>query len=212
VAGLETVRVAALAEFLLLPEVSANVVQLDLDVRVRRREACQARERPGGVRVPATLDEETGRLRWMLDGWTSTTTTDTDLREPDHTDGQDERPDQLDGGRDPPRRVVVPVLGRVVDDRCEQETDGDCPLVARHDGTTDPLGRALGLVHGDQRRDEADAETGEDTADDERGPLVAAGLEGDTEGKDERREEDTAATAEPVSDVGTRERTCGGAR
>lgn len=103
--------------------------------------------------------------------------------------------------------MVVAVLGRVVDDGREEETDGDRPLVARDDGATDPLGRALGLVHGDEGGDEADAETGEDTADDEGGPLVAAGLEGDTGGEDGGGEEDTAATTEDVGDLRARERT-----
>ena len=65
------------------------------------------------------------------------------------------------------------------------------------------------MVHGDEGGDEADTETGEDTADDERGPLVAAGLEGDTGGEDGGRDEDTAATADPVCDVCTGERTWG---
>ena len=103
--------------------------------------------------------------------------------------------------------MIVAVLGGVVDDGCEQKTDGDRPLVAGDDGTTDPLGRALGLVHGDEDGDETDTETSEDTADNEGGPLVAAGLEGDTEREDGGGDEDTAATTEVISDPSTEEST-----
>ena len=103
--------------------------------------------------------------------------------------------------------MIITVLGGVVDDRREQQTNGDRPLVTRYNGTTDPLWRTLGLVHGDEDGDETDTETGEDTADDEGSPLVAASLESDTEGEGECGEEDTTATTEPVSDVCTEEST-----
>ena len=103
--------------------------------------------------------------------------------------------------------MVVAVLGRVVDDGREQETDRDSPLVSGDDCTTDPLGRTLGLVHGDEDGDETDTETGEDTADDEGGPLVATSLEGDTEREDESGNKDTAATTEVISDPSTEEST-----
>ena len=72
-------------------------------------------------------------------GWTH-------LWEPDHTNGEDECPNKLDTRGDTPSRVVIAVLCRVVDDGGEEETDGDRPLVARDDGTTNPLGGTLGLV------------------------------------------------------------------
>ena len=131
----------------------------------------------------------------------------THLWEPDHTNGEDECPNKLDTRGDTPSRVVIAVLCRVVDDGGEEETDGDRPLVARDDGTTNPLGGTLGLVHGDEGRDETDTETGAHTADNEGGPLVAAGLEGHTEGEDEGGEEDTTATTEGISNVCTSERT-----
>ena len=107
--------------------------------------------------------------------------TSTYLGQVEHTTCEDERPDELDTGGDTPCRVVIAVLSGVVDDGREQETDGDSPLVAGNDGTTDPLGRTLGLVHGDEDGHEADTETGEHTANDEGGPLVATRLEGNTE-------------------------------
>ena len=186
----EAVEVRALAELHLLLEGDANVMQLGLDLRVVLREGRKAGERASGGLVLALLDEPTGGLGEVR-----------------HAGGKDEGPDELYGYRDLPGRVILSILGCVVDDRSEEKADGDGPLVAGDDGTTDPFGGALGLVHGDEGGDEADAETGEDTADDERGPLVAAGLESDAGGEDGGRDEDTAATADPVSDVGTREST-----
>lgn len=94
--------------------------------------------------------------------------------------------------------MAITVLSRIVDHGREQETDRDGPLVASDDSTTDPLGRALGLVHGDEGGDETDTETSEDTADDEGGDVVGTGLEGDTEGEDEAGELDTTTTTEDI--------------
>jgi hypothetical protein len=43
--------------------------------------------------------------------------------------------------------MIRSVFSGVVEDTREEETDGDSPLVETDDGTTDPLGRALGLIH-----------------------------------------------------------------
>ena len=94
------------------------------------------------------------------------------------------------------------VLGGVIDDGGKEKADGDGPLVARDDGATDPLGRALGLVHGDEGGDEADAGAREEAADDEGGPVVGAGLEGDAEGKDDAGDDDAHAAAEDVGERG----------
>ena len=97
---------------------------------------------------------------------------ETYLGQEEHTSVENERPDELDRKRDTVRGVVRAVLGGVVDDGSEQETDGDGPLVAGDDGTTDPLWGTLGLVHGDEGRDETDSSAGEDTADEEGGEVM----------------------------------------
>ena len=127
----------------------------------------------------------------------------THLWEPDHTNGEDECPNKLDTRGDTPSRVVIAVLCRIVDDGGEEETDGDRPLVAGDDGAADPLGGALGLVHGDEGGDETDTETGEDTTDDEDREGVAASLHGDTETEDQTCDEDTATTTEHIRERGT---------
>jgi hypothetical protein len=40
-------------------------------------------------------------------------------------------------------------LSGIVNDSCQEQTDGDSKLVGSDNDTTDPLGRSLGLVHGD---------------------------------------------------------------
>lgn len=132
----------------------------------------------------------------------------THLRKEPHAVEDDESPDELDGRRDTPCRMAVAVLGRVVDDGREQQTDGDGPLVAGDDGATDPFRCALGLVHGHEGGDETDTETGEDTADDEGRNVVGTGLEGDTEAEDEAGELDTVTTTEDIGDGSAEEGTC----
>ena len=104
--------------------------------------------------------------------------------------------------------MVVAVLGRVVDDGCEEETDGDRPLVSGHDGTTDPLGRALGLVHGDEGGYATDTGTGKDTADNEGGEVGSTRLESDTEGENQAGEDDAKATTKNIGHGSTEKGTC----
>ena len=101
--------------------------------------------------------------------------------------------------------MVITVVSRVVDDVGEKNTDGDRPLITSNDCTTDPFGRTLGEVHGDEGGDETDTQTGEKTADNENRQLVATSLHGDTEAEDNDSNECTALTADPVSDESTGE-------
>jgi hypothetical protein len=63
-------------------------------------------------------------------------------------DDEDERPGKLDGDGDAVRSRVVAILGGVVDNGSQQETNGNGELVGSDNGSTDPLGGSLGLVHG----------------------------------------------------------------
>ena len=96
--------------------------------------------------------------------------------------------------------MAVAVLGGIVDDGRKQQTDGDSPLVAGHDGAPDPLGRALGLVHGDEGGDETDTETCEDTANNEGRNVVGASLESDTKAEDDAGELNTVPTTDDIGD------------
>ena len=133
---------------------------------------------------------------------------ETYLRKEEHADIENKRPDELDGDGDTVRRVVGAVLGGVVDDGSEEKADRDRPLVAGNDGTTDPLGRTLGLVHGDEGGDETDTGTGKDTADNEGGEVGSTRLESDTEGENQAGEDDAKATTKDISHGSTEKGTC----
>lgn len=45
---------------------------------------------------------------------------------------------------------LLTVLGEVVDNRGQQETDGDGQLVSANDGTADPAGSSLRLIQRDR--------------------------------------------------------------
>ena len=61
-----------------------------------------------------------------------------------------------------------------------------------------PLGRTLGLVHGDQHRNHSDTPTSEDTAHDEERKSGSSGLHGDTGHEDEDGEDDGPSPTEKI--------------
>jgi hypothetical protein len=79
------------------------------------------------------------------------------------------------------------VLRDIVENGGEEDPDSNTPLIEADDGTTDPLGSALGLIHWNYGGDHTNTETGPDTTDDEGRKRSCGGLKGDTDGKDERR-------------------------
>ena len=89
------------------------------------------------------------------------------LRKEGHATSKDCSPNKLDRDGDSIRGMIRSVLGSVVENTREEQTDGDSPLVETDDGTADPLGRALGLIHWNHSGDQTHAETSEDTTDDE---------------------------------------------
>ena len=80
--------------------------------------------------------------------------------------------------------MIWSILGRIVENVGEEETNGNSELVATDDGTTDPFGGALGLIHRDQSGDQTDTETSKHTTDDEERKCSGCGLESDTDGED----------------------------
>ena len=83
------------------------------------REGDETGESTGGILVALLLDEPSGRLG-----------------EEDHTDGEDETPNELETDGDLPRSPSGLVFGAVVDDPGDENTNGDRPLVTGDDGTT----------------------------------------------------------------------------
>ena len=101
------------------------------------------------------------------------------LRKQEHADEEDEGPDELYRDGYLPRRMVLTTLGGIIQHIREQDADSDGPLVAGDDGSTNPLGRTFGLVHGDECRNEANTESSEEAAGDEGGEVVGSGLQSD---------------------------------
>lgn len=114
--------------------------------------ATETSEGLGSLFVAVLLDQETGGFG-----------------KNQHADDEDDSPSELDGDRDSVAACVITVLGGVVDDGSEEETDCDGELVGADDCTTDPFGCSLGLVKGDCGGEETDTQTGEETAGDEEG-------------------------------------------
>ena len=81
--------------------------------------------------------------------------------------------------------MIRSVLRGIVENGREEEPDSNTPLVEADDGTTDPLGRALGLIHWNQGGDHTNTETGPDTTNDEGRKSSCGGLKGDTDREDE---------------------------
>ena len=121
------------------------------------------------------------------------------LGEEDHADEQNKRPYELDGYGDLPGRVIWAILGGIVEDRSEENADRDSKLIPANDRTTDPLGGALGLVHGDKHGDEANAKASEEATGNEGGKVARTSLKGDTEGEDDAGGHDAEAATEDVS-------------
>jgi len=61
-----------------------------------------------------------------------------------------------------------------------------------------PLGRTLGLIHGDQHGNHSNTETGEDTTDDKERESKGGGLHGDTSCEDEDGEDDGPSPTEEI--------------
>jgi len=80
---------------------------------------------------------------------------------------ENDTPCELNSDGNSVRARVGTVLGEVVDDGCQHDTNGDAELVARDEGTTDFSGADLGHVENDDRRDESDTDTSNETTNDD---------------------------------------------
>jgi hypothetical protein len=81
--------------------------------------------------------------------------------------------------------MIGSVLSSIVENGREEKPDSNTPLVEADDGTTDPLGRALGLIHWNHGGDHTNTETGPGTANDEGSKRSCDGLKDDTDREDE---------------------------
>ena len=122
----------------------------------------------------------------------------THLGKDSHSTSKNCSPNKLDTDGNPIRGVIGSVLGSIVENGGEEEPDSDTPLVEADDGTTDPLGSALGLIHRSQGRDHTNTETGPDTTNDKGIKRSCGGLKGYTDREDETRRNKTPFTANGI--------------
>jgi len=107
----------------------------------------------------------------------------------------------LDGQGDTVCASVVAVLGGIVDQRGQKQTNGDTQLVGTNNEPTNPFGKSLGLVHGDLNRYETDTETSEESSSNEHTLLGGSNLEDDTEvERNGGTNDDTPLAASDVGD------------
>ena len=89
-----------------------DLVEFSLDLGMVGRKRDEAGKSMGSISIAPLLDEPPRGCG-----------------EEDHTDGENETPNELKGDGELPRSTSGPILGDIVDDGCKKETDGDRPLV-----------------------------------------------------------------------------------
>lgn len=197
---LEALDVARLSERKLVLVVGADLSEFFDQGWVINIESSETGERLGGVLVLALLDQEARSLG-----------------KNEHADDEDQGPGELNGDRDAVGPSIIAVLGGVVDNGSEQETNGDRKLVATNNGTTDPLWRRLGLVQRHRGRNETwyclaltnmfssqlresltNTETGEETTSDKERDISSGSLEDHTEVEDPAVDDQTETTTKSV--------------
>jgi hypothetical protein len=106
----------------------------------------------------------------------------------------------LDSDGNSIRGVIRSILGSIVENGGEEDAESNAPLVEADDGTADPLGGALGLIHWNQGGDHTNTETGPDTTNDKGSKPRCGGLKGDTDREDETGCNNTPFTANDIGD------------
>lgn len=146
----------------------------------------------GGVEASEGL----GSLLWLV----GTDEPSWRLGKNEKTSGQDDSESKLDTDGDEKGSPVAALLGGVFNDGCDQETNGDAPLVTRDNSTSNPSGSAFGLVHGDDGGDDTNTETSDDSTDREQGDGRGDHLKDDTDTEDDEGNLDTPSSTEEVGE------------
>lgn len=129
------------------------------------------------------------------------------LAHDEHTRGHDGRSDKANAHGDAPGGGRLDRLGAEVDTVGDEDTESNEELVGRDQGATNLARSRLGLVHGGQHGQGADAEAVDQTADDDLVPLVLGGDADDVaDNVDDVPESDAVLATEPVRDGGRDQR------
>nr|POF13961.1 hypothetical protein CFP56_02985 [Quercus suber] len=119
--------------------------------------------------------------------------------------GQDDRPDELDRDRDPVRAGILLILCGVTDAGGQHDADGDGELIRGHDGSTDLARRHLAHVQDVGRRDEPDAESRHEPADDEGRNVHDGDLQHDSDDEHGAARDDGRPASEAIGQMTTDE-------
>ncbi|PNY27449.1 hypothetical protein TCAP_02624 [Tolypocladium capitatum] len=178
----------ALLDLVLGPQLALDLLNLRVHGPVPLRRAVHAAQRlPGRLGAPPAA-VEARRLGEQQDA------------EAQHHGPHPAEPDD----EAPARRAVGPVRhGAVVEARGEEDAHGDEELVRAHHGAADPRRRRLGLVHGHDQGQAADAEARDEPPDHDLVPGVRGGdLHDEAEGCGGAPQRDAGAPADAVRDGG----------
>lgn len=143
----EAVEVGGLAQAHLVLVVSHDLAELFDDGGVVDVESAKSGERLGGPLGVATLDVHARSLR-----------------KDEHAEEDNQGPGELNGDGDAVAASIVAILGSVVDNCSQEESDGDRPLISSHDGSPYPLRRSFRLVERDQCRNHTDTVASEEAS------------------------------------------------
>lgn len=186
VVELEAVEVRAGGVSELNVEVGLDDRELGADNGVVDISGVEAGEGLGSLLMVALLDEPTRGFG-----------------EDEEETAEDKGESELDTDGDTPRAGVLAALGAVGSERSAEKTDGDGPLVTGNNGTTDPTGGSLGLVHGNNSGKDTNTETSNDTTTDEDTKVSGSHLHDDTNAEDSKGDLHTPSTTEDIGDGST---------
>lgn len=115
---------------------------------------------------------------------------------------ENQRPEESQAVRDAPRRGILPVVGAIVDHLGSPDAERDKELIGRDEDASKNSRAGLRLVHGDDHRQRANAETRHQTADGKLDPrCLRRDFDNGTDAAEERRHRDGQAAAQRVRNL-----------
>lgn len=120
------------------------------------------------------------------------------LRKEEQASSQNEPPKHLNSHWNAVRSRISTVLSPISDAGSQHDADSNAELVSRDDAATDFLWCNLAHVQDNDGRDETDAETSDETADDEEGDGGAGYLEDDADDEDATASDDGSSATDPA--------------
>jgi len=120
------------------------------------------------------------------------------FRKEEQSSAQNQTPQHLNSHGDAVRARVPAVLGSIGDASSQHDADSNAELVTRDDAAADLLRCDFAHVEDDDGRDETNAKTCDETADDEEGDGGTCDLEDDAYNEDSAASNDGASAADPA--------------